>query len=146
MPVTQLSQFKRWSSFVMGFFLNGRPIGSGCLGKPGRYLRKKLKVVLQCALQTEDVRLEKSYRNKGHGIHLYKALIETARSIGAIRIYSSATLNDKSRRMWAEKLPRIYKVNVIHTRRPCYSCGNRTTRIEGYYIDFTEKGNEPKSI
>jgi GNAT superfamily N-acetyltransferase len=127
-PITSIRQFEnKYDQYTLGFFRTGQVIGTGDL--------------LRCEyrkdrgyLQTESVRLRKGFRRKGHGIHLYTHLIETARKIGATRIYSSTNLNKYSRRMWSVKLPRIYKVVTVFTNKPCDCCTRKTRRELGYYI------------
>lgn len=109
----------------LGLFLNGKAIGDGSLLilRPGNG---------HC-VQTEYVGLSKRYKKKGHGIHLYLALIHAAKKIGAERIYSSLHLNKHSRRMWSEKLPKLFDVKEQKTRSRCRRCGHQK-RVLRYYI------------
>lgn len=127
-PVTEMKHFGPWESFEMGFYLGKEVIGGGEL-KRVRYVPGKKRT----CLQTESISLNEEYRRKGHGIHMYRAFIETARKCGAERIYSSRSLNKFSRRMWAEKLAKIYNVQP-YKRHTCTECGSKGTRAIGYYI------------
>jgi len=102
----------------MGFFLNGETIGHGTLDRVS--IGKKRKWV-----HTEATEIYRKFRRKGHGIHLYIALVETARAIGATRIQSSRSLNRYSRRMWQEKLAKVYPVKMSKSNRPCRRCGHK---------------------
>lgn len=136
-PVTKMKQFRPFDSFVMGFYLNRKTIGGGEL-KRARSVSGHTKT----CLQTESVSLNNKFRRKGHGIHLYHHLIAHAKACGAERIYSSRHLNNRSRRMWEEKLPKFYKVVPVLNRRPCSKCGcrcNRKQPIKAFYIQFEEK-------
>lgn len=128
-PITDVKEFKRrWDQFTMGFFYKGEPIGSGDLEKQGKEI-----------VHTETVRLLKPFRKKGHGIHLYIHLIETARKIGAKRVYSSTSLNAFSGRMWREKLSKLYDVKTIYYRGACTECGGtKHKRPKYYYIKFKD--------
>lgn len=111
-----------WQSHTMAFFLNGEVIGSG-----------ELYPYQGHSLSTDSVGLDDKFRKKGHGIPLYKALIRTAHSIGAKRIYSSRNLNKFSKRMWSEKLSTIFDVKTTKTK--CNKCGTCGAR-KRYYIDL----------
>lgn len=127
-PITDVNAFKRrWTIFTMGFFLNGKAIGKGDLEKQGKGV-----------VHTDGVRLFKPFRKKGHGIKLYVHLIETARLIGAKRVYSSTNLNKFSRRMWKEKLLALYDVKTVLERKPCDTCGSMHKREKYYYIKFKD--------
>lgn len=113
---------RKW--YTMGLFCNGVEVGSGDL--------KRLSATT-VATDATEVRP----RKKGHGLHLYIHLIQQARRIKARRIYSSRSLNRFSRRMWAEKLAKIYKVRTLsRVKCPCRSCGSRTGVLR-YYIDLS---------
>jgi hypothetical protein len=128
-PITSIKDLKsRWNYDTMGFFLNGMAIGHGSLN----LISKRRKI-----FETSSTEIFKKFRNKGHGIHLYIALIETARSLGARQIRSDNTLNKFSRRMWQEKLARIYTVKMKKTRRPCDHCDRAGLRRKYFYIDLT---------
>ena len=126
---------KTWKDFIqvgayrnsMGLFLNNKAIGAGSLEIENR--SKKW-------VHTERMALGKSYRRKGHGVHLYEFMIAEAIKIGATRIYSSARLNKFSRRMWKEKLARIYEVKTVVHRRYCDRCRSRCKKVERYYISL----------
>lgn len=128
-PIKSMSQFGSWDRFSMGFFLNDKVVGGGDLLRV-RYVPAKKKT----CLQTESTFLNKKFRRKGHGIHLYHALIKHARKVGAERIYSSRTLNRYSRRMWSEKLKNFYDVCEVKSNRKCHDCGCKCRRVIGYYI------------
>jgi hypothetical protein len=126
-PITDSRKIAKYDYPRMALFYKGVYIGSGELNN----LNKKKQ-----HLNTEGVRLEKKYRNKGHGIHLYHHLISTAIRIGAKRIYSSSVLNKFSRRMWAEKLSKFYKMKEQKTRKTCRGCGCSEPRVERWYIEL----------
>ena len=126
-PIISLKSLKRvdmWD-FRLGLYYRGKAIGTGRF----EFYNKTKKW-----LHTESVRLNKGFRRKGHGIHLYIALIECARSLGAKRLYSSSNLNRYSSRMWETKLER-YGIAVNHfggCRRPCRHCRKRAR----HYIEL----------
>lgn len=121
--ITNIKAFKKkWAMFTMGFFLNGKVIGKGDLEKQEKG-----------TVHTDNVLLFKSFRKKGHGIGLYVHLIETARKIGAKRIYSSRTLNNLSGRMWREKLSKLYDVKIVYRRGACHECGGTLHEKPKYY-------------
>ena len=132
-PITKLSEVHEWRSTLGLFaFLRNKwiPVGraelcrlSGC----GGYVH------------TDATELDDKFRNKGHGIHLYLALIHAAKKIGANRIYSSRSLNQNSGPMWCIKLREFYKVRGPKAKKKC-SCGcRRCMRQWGrYYIDLTK--------
>jgi hypothetical protein len=128
-PINSIDDLKKYSYDTMGFFLNGKPIGNGCLS----LTKKRAKI-----LQTSSTEIFKKHRFKGHGIHLYIALIETARSIGARQIQSDTSLNKYSKRMWSEKLPKIYPVKIRKTLQPCTHCDRGGLRRKYFYIDLTK--------
>lgn len=125
-PITSLKEMDKWDN-VMGFFLNGKPIGQGSLEK--QRIGKKHKIV-----STSGTEIYKKFRKKGHGIHLYLALIDTARSLGATQIRSDKSLNQLSRRMWSEKLAKIFPVKTARTKAPCHRCGSPGWKY--YYINL----------
>lgn len=126
-PVTNLTFFRpKWACQTMGFFFKGKDIGYGDLT---RRVKKN-------HLHTDNVSLRKRFRRKGHGINLYIHLIESARKIGAKRIYSSTTLNKFSRRMWKEKLAKIYEVHTVRSNVMCNRCECRNRRETCYYIEL----------
>ena len=89
------------------------------------------------AIHTDGVSLVHKHRKKGHGLHLYFHLIETARKLGVKRIYSSENLNENSRPMWDKKLPLHYDVKRIYQRGPCSNCGcTCKKRVKKFYIDL----------
>jgi hypothetical protein len=128
-PITSIKQMKRWDN-VMGFFLNGEAIGTGRL--------EKVKNGREKILRTSSTEIFKKFRNKGHGVPLYLALIETARQLGATRIQSDTSLNKFSKRMWREKLAKIYTVRERKTRVPCNCCDRGGLRWKFYWIDLTK--------
>ena len=130
-PIHTMKQFKglRSREASLTLFCNNTMVGSGGLILQG-----------PTTLHTEYVGLDKGFRRKGHGIHLYFALIDTAKKIGATRIYSSSNLNKFSRRMWAEKLRGYFEVKEFRSRKRCRRCGCRCNgnkkRPTQYYIDL----------
>jgi GNAT superfamily N-acetyltransferase len=125
--ITSTRELNRWDN-LLGFFLNGKVIGSGRIEK---FRKRNQKIV-----NTSSTEIFKKYRNKGHGIELYKALIETARKIGAKQIRSDTNLNKFSERMWRDKLSKIYPVKLCRTRKPCSCCDSTQPRRKYYYINF----------
>ena len=124
--ITRVSDVETWGS-NLGFYLDGTAIGRGALEPEGKNRKRKY-------VHTTSTRIFDRFRKRGHGIELYRALIETARSIGAKRIYSDHHLNKLSRRMWKTKLARLgYKVKVVPSTacaKPCRHC----RRNERYFI------------
>ena len=127
--ITSTRELTRWDN-VLGFFLNGKVIGSGRIEK---FRKRNQKIV-----NTSSTEIFKKYRNKGHGIELYKALIETARKIGAKQIRSDMSLNKFSERMWRDKLSKIYPVKLCKTRKECHNCQSTHLRRKYYYIDLVK--------
>jgi GNAT superfamily N-acetyltransferase len=84
---------------------------------------------------TSHVFLKKEHRKKGHGIPLYLHLIFTAKRLGARRLWSDTRLNKFSRRMWSEKLAKLFKVKVSRQTDKCRCCGERSKK-ERYYIEL----------
>lgn len=131
-PITSIRQMRlkkfRWSH-SFGFFCNGVAIGHADLS-----FRERLG---KDSLHTTYVGLDDKYRRKGHGIHLYKALIECAQKLGAKRIYSDSTLNKFSRRMWKIKLPKAgFEVKEISKcKNACKHCQKNSR----FYIDLGDK-------
>lgn len=113
----------------LGLWLNGKAIGEGTLLPLGN----------KRSVHTEWTSLDKEHRRKGHGIHLYFALITAAKKIGATRIYSSTNLNARSRRMWSEKLRKFYDIREFKGRRKCRRCGCTNRRALQYYIVLRKK-------
>lgn len=126
-PIAKVGQCKY---AMMGLFLDGVCIGHGYLEreKDG----KKDKIV-----STSSTEIFKKYRRKGHGIYLYINLIEKAREIGATEIRSDTSLNRLSRRMWRDKLSKIYKVEARQMKTPCRRCGH--VGIEFYSINLKDR-------
>ena len=116
---------KRWDGGKLGFFLNGKVIGYGYLYKSPNH-----------GVHTSGTQILEKYRKQGHGIELYKALIETARSIGATHIRSDVSLNKFSRRMWRDKLSKLYDVRKRMSYRPCSHCGRGGPNFRYFYINF----------
>lgn len=127
-PIRNLEELHRarWDAWL-GLFCDGVKIGSARLEN----MNRKQKYV-----HTENVCLIKDFRRKGHGVFLYKALIQLARRLGAVRIYSSEHLNKHSRRMWRVKLPKIF--DVQRTRQECSSPCRHCAQNESqrYYIQL----------
>lgn len=134
-PVIYLSQFPRFGQIQMGFFLNGKAIGSGALKRCRSVMGQTNK-----SLQTENTGLNRKSRRKGHGLHLYFHLIAHAKACGAERIYSSKSLNKRSRPMWEKKLAKYFDVKVVSTKK-CSKCGCRSKSLEPrcYYIQLKGK-------
>lgn len=128
--ITSVEQMKKCSGPLMGFFLDEVPIGRGYIDKV--MIGKKAKIV-----HTSGTEIFKKYRRKGHGIYLYINMIEKAREIGATEIRSDSYLNRFSRKMWKNKLPKIYPVKVHTMKSPCRRCGHVGT--EYYSIDLRDK-------
>lgn len=126
-PITTMGMLKksRWLHSLSLLF-NGQFVGDGTLAV--KNLQKK-------HLNTVSVHLDRKFRRKGHGIPLYMALIQAARSLGAARLYSSSSLNKYSTRMWSKKLPEIYTVKTTRKicKRPCSHCRQCGFR---YYINL----------
>ena len=118
---------------ILSLFFNENALGKAYL----RLLSKRYKT-----LQTECVELKDEYRYKGHGIHLYFALIRAAKNLGATKIQSSRYLNRFSRKMWKIKLAKYFDVTAeIGCNCKCWRC----RKNGGYYsIDLT--GLELKNI
>jgi GNAT superfamily N-acetyltransferase len=120
-PIRTWQDFlRRTDSAVLGLYLNGQVVGTGELLRASNSRR---------FVHTDGMCLRQRYRRKGHGIHLYLAIIAAARRIGARRIYSSYSLNNLSRRMWERKLRSYFNVK---RQGGCKSC-SRGTR---FYIDL----------
>jgi GNAT superfamily N-acetyltransferase len=129
-PIVDFSNFKKWNYEDVFLFYKGVHIGEGgfeCISKQKKWLH------------TEGTRIDKKFRDKGHGIHLYHHLISTAIRIGCKRLYSSVTLNKYSRRMWETKLSKFYHVHQVFTKAPCGSCGSKHSRILKFYINLDGK-------
>jgi len=128
-PITRFARLRKykWEAPNLALFHRGKVVGDGKLILKDR--KKKY-------VHTEQVGLLDKYRRKGHGIYLYVALIEAARTLGATRIYSSKHLNRFSGRMWAEKLKKLY--DVIHVRRRC-KCKCRGCIRQGFHYINLEK-------
>lgn len=126
-PPKSLKDLKKnpWNYNLILLF-NGIPVGKGELDVKN-YVKKWV--------HTDCVRLYDGFRRKGHGIHLYKALITAARKIGATRLYSSQNLNKFSRRMWSKKINRDLHLNVhevIRCKNGCRHCEKKPV----YYIEL----------
>lgn len=131
--ITELKDFKgRYNRFTLGLLLNKKPIGTGDLMRWRGATRGDY-------LQTESTALRRIFRKKGHGIVLYMFLVETARILGAKRIYSSRSLNKHSRRMWEVKLAEIYNVKKIPGF--CRYCHHKFAHGKKpvFFIDLQEK-------
>jgi hypothetical protein len=132
--ITKLSQLKGWSQNVLGLFI---PDGKGLQSIGGGELR--LINLKRKYVHTDGVGLNNDMRRKGHGIHLYFALIRAAKNIGASRIYSSKSLNNFSGNMWCNKLREFFDVQGPKAKKSC-SCKCRRCRRQWgrYYIDLTK--------
>jgi len=128
--ITKFSELKGWGSNCLGFFLNGKAIGHGELQR----ISGKYKYV-----HTDAMGLNDDMRRKGHGIHLYFAMIRTAKKLGADRIYSSRNLNKYSGNMWCNKLREFFEVLGPKKKKSC-SCKCRRCRYQWgrYYINLTK--------
>lgn len=128
--ITNIDQIKKYNYYEMALFYKAVDIGCGELLIVSRKNKH---------LQTDGVSLDHEYRKKGHGIFLYHHLIDTAIRLGAVRLYSSKNLNEHSRRMWSEKLPKFYSVKTEYTRSECKGCGSHHKRVSRYYIDLKKE-------
>jgi GNAT superfamily N-acetyltransferase len=132
-PITKLNEVKGWRS-VLGLFAD---IESEWVGIGDAEL---CRISGSSAdVHTDAVGLDDGYRRKGHGIHLYFALIRAAKRVGARRIYSSKSLNKYSGNMWCNKLREFFEVRGPKEHKKC-SCGCRACRRRWgrYYIDLTK--------
>jgi hypothetical protein len=129
-PVTSVEQLKHCEGPMMGLFLDGVPIGHGYLERVS--IGKKDKIV-----HTSGTKIFDKYRRKGHGIYLYINLVEKAREIGVTQIRCDYSLNRLSRKMWRDKLSKIYKVKVHRMKTPCRRCGHVGTQY--YSIDLRDR-------
>jgi len=125
--INNLEDFKRVGDYSngLGLFYRGICVGKGTLVFENR--KKKY-------LHTEYTRIHAKYRNRGHGVHLYLALIDAARRLGAKRLYASQGLNKLSRRMWSEKLDKV-GVEVMITRG-CRKACKHCDRKPRYYVEL----------
>jgi len=120
----------KWHGQTLGFFLGDTELGSGelCLS----HRKKKY-------LHTDATGLNDNQRRKGHGIHLYFALIRAAKFIGARRLYSGRRLNKYSGNMWCNKLRKFFEVVGPKKKKPCSCrCRNCKNQWGRYYIDLTK--------
>lgn len=122
-PIETLAQLRREYEVCMGLFSNGIYVGKGSLCKE----RKNSKW-----LHTEYVYLGDKFRRKGHGLPLYLGLIRHARRLGATRLYSASGLNKYSKRMWEEKLAKLFDVRSNGCAHPCKHCKKR----KKFYINL----------
>jgi len=123
--IRSLKELKDAYHRTMGFFLDGKAIGSGDLNPMPRE---------KGSVHTEAVGLDKPFRKKGHGLPMYLHLIRTAKRIGAKRIYSSYRLNEHSRRMWSEKLAKLFDVKTHYAAKRCRRCGCNSRKPRRYSI------------
>ncbi len=136
-PIEKFTDMDRhsWQNTI-GFFMRRR----GKLVELG-YGRLEFSNKVHKYLHTESMGLLDKYRNQGHGIHLYFAVIYEAKRLGARRIYSSHSLNKYSGRMWCNKLREYFDVHGPKARKKgncqcgCRNCKRRWGR---YYIDLTK--------
>jgi len=136
--IEKFSELKshRWDSPVLGLFISDKKkwvsIGSGEL---------RVQSSTNKYVHTDGVGLNDDMREKGHGIHLYFALIRAAKKVGARRIYSSRSLNKYSGNMWCNKLREFFDVQgpKSQAKKAC-NCGCRACRRRWgrYYIDLTK--------
>ena len=135
--ITKIGSPKGWRDNTLGLFIPSKnaghfAIGSGELRIAGGTLRRKY-------VHTDAMGLNDDMRNKGHGIHLYFAMIHAAKKIGAKRIYSSMALNNHSGNMWCNKLREFFNVRGPKKKRSCNCKCRRCSRQWGrYYIDLTK--------
>jgi len=132
-PITQLSGLHAWNS-VLGLyaFLNKKwvPVGDAQLHRIQGH---------SGYVHTDAVGLKDEFRDKGHGTHLYFALIRAAKKIGAKRIYSARSLNQNSGPMWCIKLREFFKVRGPKAKKQCSCKCRRCRKAWGrYYIDLTK--------
>jgi hypothetical protein len=132
-PITKISELRGWGD-NLGFYAylknKWTPIGDGqlCLipGSRGH-------------VHTDATGLEDEFRDKGHGIHLYFALIRAAKEIGAKRVYSGHSLNQHSGPMWCTKLREFFDVRGPKDKKSCScKCRNCRRKWGRYYIDLTK--------
>lgn len=126
-PVRNLKELRERGEYncKLGLIKDGEGLGDGSLYRVN-WAKKYL--------HTDSVGLRKKFRRKGHGIHLYIALIACARKLGAKRLYSSTMLNKFSRNMWSVKLKRAgYDVRTVGVcPKACKHCGEKAR----YYINL----------
>lgn len=128
-----LKKARKYSEYyTMGLFLDNVCIGYGslCLCKESPN-----------SVETSSTKILDKFRKQGHGIQLYRRLIKTAKKLGASRIYSDASLNDLSEKMWSEKLPKYFQVFKIASGPPsmCNCCKKVHCHERRYYIDLEAK-------
>lgn len=134
-PIKSLKDMTRWRN-TLGFFFRDSDRNLIALGgadlswenRPQKYLH------------TGGVALNEQFRKKGHGIHLYFALIRAAKELGAKRLYSDTRLNKHSGRMWCVKLREFFEVRGPKQPKKACRCGCRACRKRWgrYYIDLTK--------
>lgn len=124
-PITSLAYLRqnRYDN-SLGLFKRGVCLGSAAL-----------RLEAGKDLYTTSVFLKKAHRRKGHGVPLYLHLIFTAQALGARRLYSDTRLNKYSRRMWSEKLAKLFDVKVCKKRMTCSRCGCRPKK-DRYYLEL----------
>lgn len=122
-PIKSLGQIKNFDWNEMALYCDGVLVGHGVLRKQRR---------AKNALRTGGTEIFDKFRRQGHGIQLYIHLIKHARRLGVERIYSDTRLNKLSRRMWSEKLVKLFVVKERKKRGVCRVCARNT----GYYIQL----------
>ena len=130
LPITNFNQLRSWRT-DMGFFIR-QP--DGTLKKCG-YGRLEVENRREKWAHTESMGLRRGMRRKGHGIHLYLAIIRIAKEIGVTRLYSSKSLNRYSGRMWADKLSKFFTVIHMKSRHNC-NCRYCRKTWKQHYIDL----------
>jgi GNAT superfamily N-acetyltransferase len=132
-PITKLAEVKGWRN-ILGLFAKLKdkwvPVGDGELMRLSGS---------STDVHTDAVGLDDGYRRRGHGVHLYFALIRAAKQIGARRIYSSRSLNRYSGNMWCNKLREFFDVRGPKAKKSCScKCRNCRRKWGRYYIDLTK--------
>lgn len=122
--ITSISKLSQWGTGLVLIY-KGIPVGDGELVRVGNK-----------NLHTTSVSMFNKFRQKGHGIHLYHALIAQAMSLGAKRLYSDQTLNKFSSRMWSVKLPEAGYIVKKQIHSKVCQCGDKHTCTKRYYIEL----------
>jgi GNAT superfamily N-acetyltransferase len=122
-----------WWGCEMGLFCDGVYVGSGTLKHYSKDRHRR-------SVHTTNVALIADHQKKGHGVPLYLAFIRTAKRLGAQRIYSDYRLNRHSKRMWIEKLAKIFTVkHTLKSGRPKCSRCRHCVHGSRFYIDLTKE-------
>ncbi|HXM97166.1 MAG TPA: GNAT family N-acetyltransferase [Candidatus Dormibacteraeota bacterium] len=127
-------QFAEEQSITMAFFVDGVLAGAA-----------EFDVIPDqpAVVQIHKTELNKTFRNQGHGVPLYKAIFECAGKIGATKIQSDEKLTADAARIWA-KLSRAlpvtqtlsglyeYELHASPAKEQqaprCYVCGRACVR------------------